>query len=135
MTCWSVAQIFSQRGLAIQEEVQRGGFGTYLPMMRCKRFVDGKESNTARPAMPGYMFVWGATGNFYSRDGSMIARVIGHVTDGEYDRVKADNAAGKHDEIAAGPVEVVQSDHKRRRRPRRSKRLRMRMAAASQQAA
>lgn len=127
---WSVAQVLSQNAISIQKEVSRSGAHTYMPMMRFKRFIDGKESNTARPAMPGYMFVWGAAGNFYGRDGkAIIARIIGDISEAQYQAIKDDNTAGRHDEIAAGPESALREQVKRRRRSRPSKRARMRAAA------
>lgn len=128
---WHITQIHSKRALAVQEEVHRNGFGTYMPIMRSKRYVDGKPSDTRKLAFPGYMFVWGAIGHFYARDGrTIIARTLGDITEDEFNRVRADNTAGLHDEIAA-PQEVERRKRVRRRRPRPGKRARMAMRNAA----
>lgn len=119
---WSVCQVLSTRAHLIQREVSaRHQLPTLVPMMRSKRLVDGQLSDTAKPAMPGYMFVWGASGSFYSRDGrTVIARTIGRLSEAEYHRIVSDNAAGRHDEI---DVEVAPVRRRvRRRRPRAGKR-------------
>src|ERR1700747_2325974 len=127
---WAVAQIYTKHGLSIQEEISRSRLATYLPMMRSRHYADGQLSDTARPAMPGYMFIFGATGNFYARDAHSIARVLGWISDGELRQIRADNAAGRHDKIAAQPASEGHLERKgRRRRPRPSKRARMQMRA------
>lgn len=126
-TYWAVAQISGKRAASTQGEVSRSGFGSIVPLMRSKRLIDGQLSDTTRPAMPGYLFIWGASANFYAQDGrTIIARMLGHISNDEMQRIRDDNAAGKHDLIGAGEIRKRYS--RRRRRPRPGKKMRTALA-------
>lgn len=133
-THWSVCQIFSKRAHLIRAEVEKNGHGTFQPTFARVWMSEGKRSARERALIPGYLFFmtppegWGSVG---ATEG--VIRVLGHagraskVSDEEMYRLVVDHASGAHNEISA-PI-AAEARTRRRRKPRPSKRARMRAAS------
>jgi hypothetical protein len=116
-----------------QHEIERAGFGTRVLSFRSATFLRGKRYVRLRPLFPGYVVPalgpgWGAINEIEGvmvltdangaprrvsgRDEARLNELERHCLFGDFNKVEARRANGQF------------SEHKRRRKPRRSKRAR-----------
>lgn len=130
---WSVAQIFSKRAKWIQRDIKAAGLTHFQPTYIRRWYVGGVESERKRPLIPGYMFV--EDGGPKLRDVEEldgVIRVLGPIRGGAQNhafcRMYLASETGAYNEVEAAPVEPSTEPKPVRRKPRRSLRLKRRLA-------
>ena len=131
---WGVARIWTKRARRIVEEVGRGDREVFHPYYERQWIsADGKPSHKTSALMPGYLFV--KTDGTTPKDErgrdieGLICVLSGALRDGEYERIRRGCDLGHYDDRPIKVAEAAENRPRKRRKPRPSKRARVRAAA------